>query len=137
MDRFSPAKRSQIMASVKSQGTKLEDFFAKELANQGVLFGQRNAGKLVGKPDFVFHRKKVVVFIDSCFWHGCKEHLRLPVANRTYWSVKIARNRKKDRQVTKFFKKEGWVILRIWEHSLKNQTRLRWWTTHIKNIINS
>jgi len=135
MDKISPQKRSDVMSSVKSKGTKLENFFAQEMINQGVKFSQRNVTNLIGKPDFIFKRKKIAILIDSCFWHGCKKHLRLPASNQVYWTAKIARNRKKDRQVTKKLKEEGWLVLRIWEHSLRNPTKLRWWMTHIKNII--
>jgi DNA mismatch endonuclease (patch repair protein) len=134
MDRVSPEKRSEVMSSVKSKGTKLEHFFAEKLKEKGLDYCKRNVKELTGRPDFVFEEAKIVIFIDSCFWHGCKQHLRMPASNQDYWTAKIARNHKKDRQVTKQLKQEGWLVLRIWEHALKNPKMLKWWLTRIKNL---
>ncbi|GAB4415209.1 MAG: hypothetical protein Fur0044_10250 [Anaerolineae bacterium] len=123
------------MASVKSKRTKLEEFFAEKLKERGLEVFKRNVSELAGKPDFVYEDSKIVIFVDSCFWHGCKQHLRMPASNQDYWIAKIARNRKKDHQVTKKLKEEGWLVIRIWEHSLKNSRALKWWLTRIKRLI--
>jgi DNA mismatch endonuclease (patch repair protein) len=123
------------MSSVKSKKTKLETLFAEQLELIGLGNFVQNSSELVGKPDFVYENARVVIFIDSCFWHGCKYHLRMPASNQDYWVAKIARNRRKDRQVTKQLKEEGWLVLRIWEHSLKNSRMLKWWLTRVKNLI--
>jgi DNA mismatch endonuclease (patch repair protein) len=135
MDKVSPKKRSEVMSSVKSKGTKLERFFAEKLKERGLDYCRRNVKELAGKPDFVFEDAKIAIFIDSCFWHGCRQHLRMPASNRDYWIAKIARNRKKDRQVARLLKDDGWLVLRIWEHSLKNPKSLKWWLTRIKNLV--
>lgn len=135
MDRVSPQVRSEVMSSVKSKKTKLEIFFADQLTERGLTGFRWNAPELVGKPDFVYEDTKVVIFIDSCFWHGCKQHLRMPASNQDYWSAKIARNRKKDYEVTKQLQLEGWLVIRIWEHSLKNPHSLKWWLTRIKHLV--
>lgn len=135
MDKISPEKRSKVMSSVKSKGTKLENFFAEKLKEIGLDYFERNVKALVGRPDFVYGDVQIAIFIDSCFWHGCKHHLRMPASNRDYWVTKITRNRKKDRQVTKQLKEDGWLVLRIWEHSLKNPRTLKWWLTRIKNLV--
>lgn len=120
---------------MKSKGTKLERFFVEKLREMGLAHYHRNVKELAGKPDVVFEGAKIVIFIDSCFWHGCKQHLRMPASNRDYWIAKIARNRKKDRQVVGLLKGDGWLVLRIWEHSLKNPKTLKWWLTRIKNLV--
>ena len=135
MDKISSKKRSEVMSSVKSKGTKLENYFAEKLKEMGLDYCKRNVKGLVGSPDFVYDDVKIAIFIDSCFWHGCRQHLRMPASNRDYWVTKIARNRRKDRQVTKQLKEDGWIVLRIWEHSLKNSRTFKWWLTRIKNLI--
>ena len=106
------------MRSVRSRDTKIEREFRRLLRSHGLRFAVNDA-KMLGKPDIVFRRLKVVVFIDSCFWHGCKKHCRFPTANKSYWATKIERNKKRDSLVTRKLKKEKWRVLRIWEHSLR------------------
>ena len=118
-DKVSPKKRSQIMSKIKSKNTKLENKIISDLWKRGVRF-KRNVASLTGKPDIAIKKYKIVIFIDSCFWHGCSQHCRMPSSNRTYWEKKIERNKERDREVTNFYKEKGWHILRIWEHELKN-----------------
>jgi DNA mismatch endonuclease (patch repair protein) len=66
----------------------------------------------------VFTELRILLFIDSCFWHGCKRHCRPPKTNRAYWQAKIDGNRRRDRATTKALSREGWRVLRIWEHEL-------------------
>jgi DNA mismatch endonuclease (patch repair protein) len=74
------------------------------------------AGQIRVKADLVFTRKRVAVFIDGCFWHGCPEHGRTPKANVHYWGPKLQRNTRRDRLVTEALERDGWVVLRLWEH---------------------
>ena len=68
------------------------------------------------RPDFVFTRQRLAVFIDGCFWHWCPQHCTVPRANRTYWEQKLARNRERDGKVTSALTSAGWRVLRVWEH---------------------
>lgn len=68
------------------------------------------------RPDIVFTRRKVAVFVDGCFWHSCPEHGREPTVNSGYWSPKLQGNRERDRRNTQALEQEGWVVVRIWEH---------------------
>ncbi len=106
------------MAKIKSKETKLEKDFRKLLWKDGFRY-RKNSSKHFGKPDIVVASKNLVVFIDSCFWHGCKKHCRIPEANREYWVKKINGNRNRDKKVNVYYKKIGWKIIRIWEHNLK------------------
>lgn len=135
MDRLSPEKRSEVMSSIKSKGTRLECFFADKLGEIDLGHCQRNVEDMIGRPDFVFLDAKIAIFVDSCFWHGCKLHLRMPSSNRSYWVSKIRRNRKKDRDVNRRLREDGWLVLRVWEHSIKNPRSLKWWLTRIKNVV--
>lgn len=68
------------------------------------------------RPDVVFTRRMVAVFLDGCFWHGCPEHQVIPKANRTYWEPKLRRNVERDREVDRRLREAGWLVVRVWEH---------------------
>jgi DNA mismatch endonuclease (patch repair protein) len=75
--------------------------------------------KLPGRPDIAFMGKKVAVFVDGCFWHGCPNHGRIPSDKIGYWAAKIQRNKDRDERVNIELSRMGWVVLRFWEHELK------------------
>lgn len=120
VDSMSKNKRSQIMKSIKSTGTSIEEAFCKELWGRGIRY-RRNVSGLFGKPDIAIKKYRLVVFVDSCFWHGCITHCRMPKTNQDYWMKKIERNIQRDQKVTEYYLKQGWKIIRIWEHQLKNE----------------
>lgn len=66
--------------------------------------------------DFGFHREKVAVFVDGCFWHGCPVHGSRPTTNTSYWSSKIERNQERDRRNGRRLAAAGWRVVRVWEH---------------------
>lgn len=68
------------------------------------------------RPDVVFTRKKVAVFVDGCFWHSCPVHGRQPRTNSEYWSPKLQKNRERDCRNTEALKQAGWLVVRVWEH---------------------
>lgn len=68
------------------------------------------------KPDIVFTRRRVVVFVDGCYWHGCPLHHRAPRAHAHYWAAKVARNVERDRETDRQLTQAGWLPLRVWEH---------------------
>lgn len=119
-DIVSRKKRSEIMSRVKSKNSKIEILFRKELWKRGFRY-RKNSVKCFGKPDIVLPKYKTVIFLDSCFWHGCKKHCRLPSTRIKYWTKKIERNKKRDKEVSKYYKKQDWQIFRIWEHNLVNK----------------
>ncbi len=90
---------------------------ARELWRKGVRF-RRNVVDLTGKPDIAIKKYKLVVFVDSCFWHGCPYHFTMPKSNRKYWRSKIERNKKRDKRVNEYYKQLGWNVLRFWEHQI-------------------
>lgn len=136
MDKYSREKRSAIMSSIKSGSTNLENYFCSALNEGGISNYKRNCRDIFGHPDIVFEIEKIVIFIDSCFWHGCPSHLRMPTSRQDYWLRKINNNIKRDRVVTKKLKLEGWKVIRIWEHSIKNPRMLKWWVSRIRNLSN-
>lgn len=123
MDRVSKEKRSEMMSKVRSKNTKLEIAFGKILWSHGFRY-RKNSRKYFGVPDFVLKKYQTVIFIDSCFWHGCKKHCKLPATNKKFWKEKIERNMARDREVNKYYKKEGWNIVRVWEHNAKKEFKI-------------
>lgn len=118
VDNLSKDDRRKAMSAVKSKETSLEIRVAKHLWRCGVRY-RKNVKDLYGKPDIAIKNKKFVLFIDSCYWHGCPTHCRLPVSNQEYWKKKIVRNIARDEQVTEHYLAKGWKIIRVWEHDLK------------------
>ena len=119
-DRFTKAERSRVMAAIRGKGNKGTELKVIEIFRAAGIRGWRRGSKLPGKPDFVFSRAKLAVFVDGCFWHGCKQHCRRPGSRQEYWHAKIDRNMRRDREVRRLLKEEGWRCLRLWEHSLKS-----------------
>lgn len=118
MDNLSGAVRSRIMARVKGTGNRSTECVFVSILRAESIKGWRRNSTVFGRPDFVFRKARVAVFIDGCFWHGCKKHCRYPKSNAPYWINKIARNKTRDRVVTTQLKKAGWNVLRFWEHDL-------------------
>lgn len=116
-DIFTKKKRSQVMSAVKSQGSKIEAEISRILKSKRIRF-KTHLGSLPGKPDFVIMKTKTVIFVDSCFFHGCRYHGTIPKSNIPFWKKKLASNKDRDRAVNRQYKKMGWRVIRIWEHSI-------------------
>ena len=96
-DKFSPELRSRVMAAVHSSGNRSTEGRLRQALKKAKLWGWKTQAKeLPGSPDFVFAREKIAVFVDGCFWHGCKNHCRIPSNNQDYWLTKINRNKTKE-----------------------------------------
>lgn len=106
------------MSKICSKNTKIESFIFRELRHQGIYF-QKHYSKVAGRPDVAMPRRKIAIFIDGDFWHGyhfIKIKKRLP---RNYWRRKIELNIERDKKNRAILKKQGWEVLRIWEHEIK------------------
>lgn len=120
MDNLTPEQRRKNMQNIRSKDTKAERILMSELEKRELEF-TRHDKTLIGKPDIVFPDKKVAVFVDSDFWHCNPKRFVMPKTNVEYWKNKIERNKKRDRQVNRELKKEGWIVVRIWEYDLKHR----------------
>jgi len=118
MDNLTPAQRKKNMSNIKSQNTLPERIVEKYLKGKKIYFS-RKYNNIIGKPDFIFRRKKVILFVDSDFWHGHPKRCIMPKSNQEYWNKKILRNRERDKMVNKALKKEGWKVIRVWEYDIK------------------
>lgn len=105
------------MSRIRGKNTKPEMEVRRELWHRGYRY--RISLKLPGRPDIVFPRERVAVFLDGCFWHRCPVHFQAPSQNANWWCAKITRNVERDREVNATLKREGWTVLRFWEHEIK------------------
>jgi len=119
-DTVSREKRSEIMRAVRSTQNRSTELQLVKILRKNRISGWRRGCHLFGKPDFVFRKEKVVIFVDGCFWHGCKTCRRnmKPSTNSDYWLAKIARNKARGRKVNAVLRRAGWRIIRIWEHEV-------------------
>lgn len=127
VDIFSDDKRSDIMSRIRSKGNKTTEMpLLKEMRIAGIKGWRRHVPIRIGsrsvRPDFVFSRHRIAVFVDGCFWHGCPEHGTRPQSNREFWSQKIEANISRDARVNKALRSAGWTVLRFWEHSTKKDS---------------
>lgn len=108
--------RSEVMSRVRSRGTRLEARFRSIAGEAG--FRVRRADRLQGKPDFRILGFPLLVFVNSCFWHGCPRHCRMPSSRKDYWQPKIQGNVRRQRRVVAQLRGMGYVVLVVWEHNL-------------------
>lgn len=119
MDNLTKEQRRKNMRHIRSTGTAPERKMMEALRKRRIYFADY-AVKIIGKPDIVFRRKKVAVFIDSDFWHGHSKRCIMPKTNPVYWAKKIESNRKRDKLVNAKLKKSGWKVVRLWEYDIKH-----------------
>jgi DNA mismatch endonuclease (patch repair protein) len=122
---FGGLNRSELMSRVGSVGNKTTEGRALRLLRLHHITGWRRRAKILGKPDFVWPKLRLALFIDGCFWHGhdCGRNLT-PTRNARFWRDKIIGNQRRDRLVTSELRKRGWTVVRIWECQLaRDQNR--------------
>jgi len=117
-DIFDKNKRSEIMSKVKSSRNKSTELKLLQYFKDNKITGWRRNVKLFGKPDFIFPRKKIAVFVDGCFWHGHDCRNTRPKDNEEYWAKKISRNQCRDIELTAHLEKLGYTVIRLWECEL-------------------
>jgi DNA mismatch endonuclease (patch repair protein) len=125
-DVFSKRKRSEVMSRIRSRGNKDTELALANIFRAQRITGWRRQASFFGRPDFIFAKPRVALFVDGCFWHGCPKHATLPKSNREFWRRKLAANRARDALVTRMLRRAGWRVVRVWEHELaqKHQARL-------------
>lgn len=116
-DIFSKSKRSEIMGKIRSKDTGPELMLSKAFRRNGVRNFVRY-GNILGKPDFVFRKAKVAVFVDGAFWHGYG-YTKIKRKLSPFWRNKIKRNMERDALVNRKLKKDGWKVIRICDRDLR------------------
>ena len=147
-DVFTKSKRSDVMSRIRSRGNKETEVALARLLRAHGITGWRRHVQIVLKakvavtavskrpppeggtpngtglrsfrvrPDFVFKKARLAVFVDGCFWHGCPRHATRPKNNRVFWERKLSGNRQRDRLVNRMLRRAGWRVVRIWECAL-------------------
>ena len=118
-DDLTPAQRSYAMSRVRGRNNRSTERAFVSLVWRAGIRGWRRHAPIAGRPDVVFPQLRIAVFLDGCFWHQCPECFRWPATNAEYWRGKIGGNRRRDRRVTAALRSEGWTVLRLWEHELR------------------
>jgi DNA mismatch endonuclease (patch repair protein) len=120
-DSLANAIRSNTMRAIRSSGNRSTELRLKgAFARLGIRGWRVRDRTVLGVPDFVFPKARLAVFVDGCFWHGCPIcNIRVPQHNRSYWITKIARNKSRDRAVQRALGRQGWTVVRVWEHELR------------------
>jgi len=130
-DVFSKAKRSAVMSRIRGRDNKDTELALAKLFRRHKFTGWRRQVqiKIVKsgnqnfsvRPDFIFPKLKLAVFVDGCFGHGCPSHATKPKSNRTFWRDKLAGNKTRDRRVNRVLRSARWQVIRIWECALRRQ----------------
>src|ERR1700726_231594 len=111
MDRVTPQARSRIMSLVTSRhGRTTEKRFRALLVQRGISGWTMDGRCLAGRPDFVFTRQSVVVFVDGCFWHGCNLCRKASKSRVDFWRDKVLTNSRRDVRVTRQLRSMGWNV---------------------------
>ena len=120
VDKFTKEVRSRIMSKIRGKDTKPEIFMRKVLFRSGFRYSLKHRFKEPNfRPDIVMVSRKICIFMDGCFWHGCPRCYKEPKSNRDYWVPKINRNIERDKEQNEYLKRNGWKVIRVWEHDLK------------------
>ena len=122
-DIYTLEKRSSVMKAVKSRNTKTTELKMIEIFKELHIIGWGRTYALIGKPDFVFPKKRIVIFVDGCFWHGKDCRNVTPSDNAEFWEAKRLYNKKHDEEVTNTLSQKNWTVIRIWECELKKKNR--------------
>jgi DNA mismatch endonuclease (patch repair protein) len=110
------------MARIKSRDTAPERVLRRVLRRAGLR--PRAHPKLPGAPDLAFVRRRVAVFLDGCFWHGCPQHYIAPTTRFSFWADKLRRNVERDAAVDTALAAAGFRLVRIWQHELGHVDRV-------------
>jgi DNA mismatch endonuclease (patch repair protein) len=114
MDKFNASKRSEIMRSVKSKNNKSTEIKLINFFKTNNITEWRRNYNVIGKPDFVFLKKRIAIFVDGCFWHGHNCRNLTPKQNSEYWLKKQQRNIQRDMQINNRLSMRGWSVVKIW-----------------------
>ncbi len=118
MDNLTKEQRRKNMQNIRSQNTIPEIKVMRALKRKNIYFA-KYVNSIIGKPDIVFRRKKIAVFIDSDFWHAHPTRFSMPQTNKEYWLKKIEYNKTHDKEINRQLKKDGWKVIRLWEKDIK------------------
>lgn len=124
------------MAAIRGKHNRTTELALRmALVRSGISGWRLQAVDLPGKPDLFFERKRVAVFVDGCFWHGCPLCGHVPKTRTEFWQAKIQRNKHRHIFVARQLKEKGIRVIRIWEHSLKSDVGKRKVLNHLMEML--
>jgi DNA mismatch endonuclease (patch repair protein) len=117
MDKVNAETRSRIMASVKPTRNRSTEWRVRSALVRGGVTGWvlGTESEHPGRPEFIFSRQRIAVFVDGCFWHGCPFCYRPPRTRQRFWAEKVRRNKARDARVSRALRRDGWTVLRLRE----------------------
>lgn len=126
MDNIPPERRSENMRRIRSTGTSPEVTVRKILWSLGYRGYRVGYPGLPGKPDVVFTKRRIAIFVHGCFWHShaCREGRRKPKSNLEYWLPKLEDNKRRDQRVKHKLRRAGWRVITVWECQVGSRDRL-------------
>lgn len=134
-DPLTLAERSARMAKIRGKKTAFESRFIEALSTRCKIRFESHCSDIYGKPDLVFRKQRVCVFLDSDFWHGWQFPRWTHKMKNEFWRKKIMHNRMRDRRVNRALRSSGWHVIRIWEHNIKRDIAHE--IRHVLSVINS
>lgn len=142
MDVMKPLQRHRAMASNRGR-TKPEIALARALWRRGLRYltaegyHALTGRRLIGQPDIVFARHRLLVFVDGCFWHGCPQCKGIPQDSGKFWKEKIEENVKRDSVVTRRLSEQGWRVVRVPEHELRTKPSMEITVERVAGLIDA
>lgn len=127
------AARSLLMSKVKGKGNLSTEIRLLGILRANKISGWRRHIGVKGTPDFGFHKQKVAIFVDGCFWHGCPQCYRQPKSNKGFWRNKVLSNKIRDAEVNAFLRRKGWNVCRIRECQFKKPLNV---IRRLKKLLN-
>lgn len=122
MDILTKPERSQRMSLIRSKWTKPERWMHDYL--KGNKIKHKMYPDIRGSPDIIIPDKKIAIFLHGCFWHKCPLHYKEPSNNKMFWRNKVVSNINRDKKNELFLRKNGWKVIKIWEHEVhRNKPR--------------
>jgi len=123
VDRVKKRDRSRIMSRIRSKENRSTEWVLRALLVRHAMRGWRvRPADVLGKPDFVFTRERIAIFVDGAFWHGAPGFKRFPKSRIEYWKPKIEGNRRRDKLVSSSLRHQGWAVLRFWDTDLHDNS---------------
>lgn len=114
------ARASKNFSGIRGRNNRTTEVrFRLALVRAGISGWKMHNRALPGNPDFVFPKEQIAVFVDGCFWHGCRRCGHIPKTNTSFWHAKIQRNIERDRANIRKLRERDFIVTRIWEHELK------------------
>jgi DNA mismatch endonuclease (patch repair protein) len=106
------------MKAARQRDTRPELVVRSELHRRGLRFyvDRPPLPSVRRRADIVFPRRRLAIYIDGCFWHGCPQHGTWPKSNAAWWRAKIEANQARDRDTDRRLREAGWIVVRAWEH---------------------